>query len=309
MLLKKIQCFVCVARQGSFTAAARILHLSQPSLGEHIRALEERYGVVLFDRHARGVRLSPAGQRFLHQAETLLQEADRTEMALRALGGGNTGRLLLGITPTPQATLAPGLLQRCARDSPGIELVLSQGLSDDVRRLTALGQLDAALCYAPSGTAAQGLTPLYSEHLYLVGRAGALGRRRSVRFDELPAYKLTLERRTQVFRRHLDEVARREGLLLDVEHEVEPVDVKRALIRRHGAFTVVPYGLFFSEISNGEMGAWRIVSPSLQFTLHLALRPGLPDHLSALLIRWLGEGIREIIAAGELRWESCTDPG
>ena len=220
--------------------------------------------------------------------------------------GDQPGRLLLGVTPIAQATLAPELLQRCVAERPGTELVLIPGLSHDLRRQIEAGQIDAALYYSLPGVASGQLRPLYSEDLYLVGKPGALGRRRTVEFADLPGFPLLLERRYQVFRGLLESLAAERGLTLDVRHEVEPVDAKRALIRRSGVFAVAPLGLFLDEIRRGEMGAWRIVSPHMRFTLYFARRADLPEALSTALIGWLDESVSAIIEAGELRWNPAS---
>lgn len=306
MLLRKIRCFLEVARRGSFTAAAQYLHIAQPSLGSHIREIEERHGILLFDRHGRGATLTAAGRALLPYAEALIAEADRTESALRAMRGDQPGRLLLGVTPTAQATLAPELLQRCATQRPGTELVLIPGLSHDLRRQIDEGQIDAALFYGAPESPSGRLRPLYSEDLYLVGKPGALGRRRTVEFADLPGFPLLLERRHQVFRSLLETLADERGLALDVRHEVEPVDAKRALIRRYGVFAVAPLGLFLDEIRRGEIGAWRIVAPHMRFTLYLARRADMPEPLSSALVAWLDESVSAIIQAGELHWHQVA---
>lgn len=306
MLLRKIRCFVEVARRGSFTAAADALRLSQPSLGAHVRELEQRYRIVLFDRHGRGATLTAAGRALLPQAEALIAEAERTERALREMRRDEPERLLLGVTPTAQATLAPELLQRGSAQRPGLELVLIPGLSDDLRRQLDAGEIDAALYYGLPGDTAGRLRPLYTEDLHLIGKPGAIARRRTVSFDELPSYPLMLERRHQVFRRLLESIAAERSLRLDVRHEVEPVDAKRALIRRYGVFAVAPLGLFLDEIRSGDMAAWRIVAPPMRVTLYLARRPGLPDPLSQALAGWLDDSVAAIVATGELRWSTAT---
>lgn len=301
-MLRKVRCFLEVARRGSFTAAADHLRMSQPSLGLHVREIEARYGITLFERHGRGAALTGAGRALVPFAEALLAEADRTEAALRGLRGNEPDRLLLGVTPTAQATLAPELLQRCAAGRPGTDLVLIPGLSHDLQRQVEAGQIDAAIFYGRPGEVTAGSRALYTEDLYLVGKSGALGRRKTVPFDDLPSVPLLLERRYQVFRCAVEAVAAERGLTLDVRHEVEPVDAKRALIRRFGVFAVAPLGLFGDEIGRGEMGAWRIVSPSLRLTLYLARRAGLPDALSGALAGWLDESVDAVVAAGDLRW-------
>jgi LysR family nitrogen assimilation transcriptional regulator len=304
VLLRKIRCFVEVARRGSFTAAAQELRLSQPSLGAHVRELEQRYRILLFDRHGRGATLTAAGRALLPQAEALIAAAEGTERTLREMRRDEPARLLLGVTPTAQATLAPELLQRCAAERPATELVLIPGLSNDLRRQIDKGEIDAAVYYGTPDNPSGQLRPLYSEALYLVGKPGALGRRHTVQFAKLPSFPLVLERRFQVFRRLLETNAGERGLQLDVRHEVEPVDAKRALIRRYGVFAVAPLGLFLDEIRSGKMGAWRIVSPQLRVSLYLAVRSSLPDAHSEALVACLRESVAAVVATGDLQWQA-----
>ena len=302
MLLRKVHCFLAVARRGSFTAAAELLNMSQPALGAHVRELEERHGVTLFERHGRGARLTPAGQEFLPVAEALAAQAERAQAVLRSLGAAKAEPLRLGMAPTAQATLAPSLLHSGAAQAFFTDLLIQEGLSDDLKRRTESGEIDAALCYGLAEEAGDRMLPLYSESLYLVGRPGALGRRRSIRFAELAGLPLMMERRYQVFRRLIERVAAERNVVLDARHEVEPTEVKRALIQRHGSFAIAPYGLFLGEIARGEMTAWRVTAPALDVTLFLAERPRLPESVRPALARWVAACVSATAPTRDLRW-------
>ena len=84
MSLEQVRAFVSVVDCGSITAAARSLHVSQPPLSRALRALEDELGEALFERSRRGTRLTPAGQRFLPHALTIMAAVERGRRSVRA---------------------------------------------------------------------------------------------------------------------------------------------------------------------------------------------------------------------------------
>jgi DNA-binding transcriptional LysR family regulator len=94
MHLTRLRYFVVTAEEESVVGAARKLRVAQPALSRQLAALEREVGTQLFERHARGVRLLPAGVAFLAHARRLLDEADRGVLAARSAGRGDHSRQL-----------------------------------------------------------------------------------------------------------------------------------------------------------------------------------------------------------------------
>mgnify|MGYP000857569295 CR=1 FL=1 len=96
MDIYQLRTFVTVAREGSITRAATLLHLSQPAVSAHIKAMEDALELSLFERTPRGMSLTPEGQRLLSKAQqTLAAHEDLMAEAARSKGE-LSGKLRLG---------------------------------------------------------------------------------------------------------------------------------------------------------------------------------------------------------------------
>lgn len=100
MTPSQLRAFHAVASTGSFTAAARALHSSQPPITTHVRELEELYGVELFHRHGRGAELTPVGRKLLAITQRVVANQQEAVEMLKDAGRLKTGQLNLGaVTP------------------------------------------------------------------------------------------------------------------------------------------------------------------------------------------------------------------
>jgi DNA-binding transcriptional LysR family regulator len=117
--------FVAVAEEGSIRSAAHRLHLTQPPLSRHMRALEKRIGVQLFTRTPRGVLLTPAGEVLLVEArDTLSRLGHSLERVQRAALG--VRRIRFGYAGTAGTDLIPGVIAALARQTPAIDVELAE---------------------------------------------------------------------------------------------------------------------------------------------------------------------------------------
>ena len=118
-LLRNLQTFLTIVEEGGFSAAARRLGITQPSVSEQVRALEEHFGQPLFARPARNARLTVAGQRVREQATRVVLALETLERDLEALRDGTGGVLTLVASPVPGESVVPSLLPIFHTRHPG----------------------------------------------------------------------------------------------------------------------------------------------------------------------------------------------
>ncbi|MEU8247184.1 LysR family transcriptional regulator [Nonomuraea sp. NPDC048916] len=157
-----------VARSGSFTAAAELLGYTQSAVSRRVATLERAAGGPLFERLARGVRLTPAGVSLHRHAVAVLDRLERAGEELAAIHGGSGGTLRVGAFATANVDLVPGALRRFAERRPEVELRLVEGLTGRLMELLDAGALDVAVISDyPSGLPVEGgrIVPLRDDRL------------------------------------------------------------------------------------------------------------------------------------------------
>ncbi|MFI1714198.1 LysR family transcriptional regulator [Streptomyces sp. NPDC053513] len=169
MELRQLRYFVTVAEEGGFGRAAERLGVVQSAVSQQVRRLERAWGVELFERTTRRVRLSAAGERLLPEARAVLAAADRTARVAADITAGDDGILRLGGIHGPGDRINR-VLGELASGAPRLQVRLRR--LPVTRRLAAVrdGELDAAFVRAlpDEPGAAPGLTllPLWSDPLY-----------------------------------------------------------------------------------------------------------------------------------------------
>ena len=129
----------------SFAKAARSLGVSQPTLSRSIARLEDRLGVILFDRSESGARPTAYGRMIADRAGELLREADALANEIRSVAAGETGRLRIGVGPGMREWIWPPLVQAILARFPDLQLTIQHDPVTVTCAMVAANQLDIAL--------------------------------------------------------------------------------------------------------------------------------------------------------------------
>jgi DNA-binding transcriptional LysR family regulator len=143
--LRQVEVFYHVAKLRSFSKAAEILMLTQPTVSGHIKALEENLSLVLFDRLGRQIRLTRAGEVLYGYARRLLSTKSAAQQALYELRGGLHGELVIGGSSIPGQYVLPRLLGHFTRQYPAITVRLSITDTMDTLEHVLSGDLELGL--------------------------------------------------------------------------------------------------------------------------------------------------------------------
>ena len=143
--LRQLQYFIAVAEQGTVSGAAHDLSISQSSVTEAIKELEQDLGVALFERHSRGLSITHKGQQFLRHATRILADVGDARRAFaeeRAVRGGS---LHLGVTSLVAGYVLSDVLARYRRAFPGVDVSAIEDNGDYLEHLLIGGELDVAV--------------------------------------------------------------------------------------------------------------------------------------------------------------------
>lgn len=147
--LRHLRYFVAVAEHRSFTCAARELHIAQQSLSQQITVLERALGMRLFDRDARGARLTDVGGIFLGEAREVLARADTALTTAHRAARGEVGRLTVAFLDTLATSVARPVVDAFASQFPDVQLTTVDVVDGRLLAGVKEGRYDAAFTRPP----------------------------------------------------------------------------------------------------------------------------------------------------------------
>ncbi len=145
MNLRDLRYLVAVVDQKHFGRAAKLCHVSQPTLSAQIKKLEEYLGVTLIERTQRSVQITDIGEQIAQRARLIIHEADELVESARSSRDPFTGELRIGTIPTVGPYLLPHILKPIRTSYPDLKLKLYEQKTDEIMKSLTEGDLDAGI--------------------------------------------------------------------------------------------------------------------------------------------------------------------
>ena len=237
MRLAHLRSFFAVARHHGFTAGARALHVSQPTVTAQVRALEETYAIELFTRRGRNVALTAAGEALYGIAERIFEQEEEALALLQNTGELRAGRLRVGaVGPYHVMEMLAAFHAR----HPAIDLAVSLGNSEQIVAGLLDRSTDVAVLAQYAHDARLHFVPFRSHRVVLfVPKGHRLARQRGVRLAELASEPMIVREPGSTTRKAMEDALRNAGVSPPIAMEIGSREaVREAVIRGLGIAAV-----------------------------------------------------------------------
>ncbi len=241
----RLKVLVEVAARGSFSGAADALSYTQSAVSQQIATLEAETGMTLLERHARGVRVTPAGSALVEHAEGILARLEAAEAELSAIAGLRAGRLRMASFPTAGATLMPLAIATFRSDYPDIELTLAEGEPEEIAPRLRAGEFDLALLFEfdEPDTDVEDLNrvELLQDPMYLaLPREHPLAVKEGLRLEELHGEAWVQTSRSSPCARHVVRSCHAAGFEPNVSFESDDYQTVQGLVAAGVGVALIP---------------------------------------------------------------------
>jgi DNA-binding transcriptional LysR family regulator len=276
MDLRQLEVFAQVATLGSFSRAAEALHLSQPTVSEHIRALEEELGLRLLDRLGRGAAATRAGELLLDYAQRILVLHREARQALASFQGRMSGELVVGASTIPGEYILPALIGRFRDKYPEISMTLLIGDSQDVIDWVAAGRVEIGVAGArPPNRPVEYQELAPDEEVVIVPPTHAWFTRKQVGIEELAEEPMVVRERGSGTRAALEAALTEAGLGLDrfrIVAEMGSTQAVKQAVKAGVGVSVVSRLAVEEEVRAGTLASLRLKNVRITRGFHVVTR-------------------------------------
>jgi LysR family nitrogen assimilation transcriptional regulator len=309
MQFRQLRYFVKIVEAGSFSKAASVVHVAQPALSQQIAELEQRLGVSLLQRSARGVRPTAAGTALYREATGLLHQLDQLPRIIRAPDDETEGLVNLGIAISLAPKIIGGLLEECRATLPKVTIRLSDGDSFSLAGKITSTALDLAILYEDGLTAQVSRTPLFRQKMFVISKTPVLEGKEVITLRELAQLPLVLPAPGNGRRDLIDRTFADAKLVHRIVLETDSLGSEMWAVRNDVGCTILPVG-DMSHFGPQAFAKPVLIEPPVHLTCSIIHSGNLPltgaaEALHNCLLKYMERRAREADMRG-LEWIAAS---
>jgi LysR family cyn operon transcriptional activator len=248
MEVRQLGYFIKAAEMLHFTAAAEACFVTQSTLSQQIKQLEEELGMLLFDRVGKHVRLTEAGNVFLIHARQIILDIKKSKQAIFELANMVNGELRIGVTYAFSSLLLPALTP-FSEKYPGIMIHVEYGTAGELENKLRTADLDIILAFhEQADSSGLDMQPLFSSRIMMVvAKKNPLAQLHKITLKELGKLELILPSNGFSSRDLLNEIFRKNNISPNIKIEMNDV---------HSLLSMVESGNWATIINEKAIGTW-----------------------------------------------------
>lgn len=257
MTIRHLKIFIAVAECGSMNMAARKLFLSQPTISQAIRELEDYYDTRLFDRLSKRLYITQAGQELLRQAYQAVSQFDELERNMQ--GSRSKNALRMGATITIGSCLIPNIMSDFKQAMPEVETYTFIGNTRTIEEKLLKSELDIALVEGEIHHADLHTIPSIRDFLVLgCSKGHPFASRSEINISELQHQRFAIREAGSGTRALFDKFIKKHNLSIRIAWEATCPEIFCNAIRYDQCLAVTSVRLLERDIRNGDI---RIFQP------------------------------------------------
>lgn len=186
MELQQIRYFISLSQEKHFNRAAKRMHVTQPTLSQQIKKMEEEIGSPLFERSSQGVNLTPAGEQLLPHAIAMIDELERGITKIQEESGEITGTIRLAAIPTMAPYIFPPLIREIKHKAPDLKLQIFEETTSVSLDFMQQGKIDLGILSPPINEAGIVARTLGEEVFYVAcAKSHPFAKKKHIKMSEL----------------------------------------------------------------------------------------------------------------------------
>jgi DNA-binding transcriptional LysR family regulator len=247
----QLEAFVQVAAHHSFSSAARVLQLTQPSITARIQALEREMGEELFDRSGRAVRLTDAGAILLPYAERMLQMLREAKEGVEDVRRVQAGSLRVGSAVTISTYVLPRILHTFHLRYPGVEVIVHTGRSEQVLGMLLSDEVQVGLVRSLTHPDVE-TVDLYADEVILVANPDhPFAADGQATIEEVSTQPVILADRGSSYYGLIHDFFRQAGVVPNVAMELDSMEATKRMVEEGLGIALLPRVCLGRELKQG----------------------------------------------------------
>lgn len=287
----RLKVFNTVARRLSFTKAAEELHITQPAVTKHIKELENRFDLALFDRRGNKVQLSAAGEVLLKHTEKIKEIYRQIEFDLNQLNQTFKGTLHIGSSTSITQYILPPLLARFHKIHQEVKVELFSGNSEQIEQALLDKKIEVGVIEGKSKRREIHYTPFLKDEIVLVcSSKNTLAKKEEIMPDELKKIPLLLREPGSGTLEVTADALKQKGIglaELQVEMQLGSTEAIKSYLQHSDCMAFVSLHAILKELESGILKIIEIKKLQIHRDFYFITPQGPEGGLPALIIQFL----------------------